>query len=156
MTDGHWAKRGTWTDGCEAFRCSSFIKTSKIRCYFYAITELRENYGISGRIFTHGCHIHIGHWIIITIFTHGCLIHIGHWIIITMSRGSVMSLSPSQSPDRTHHYCGQCPNICSRSHHWHRFQCLTSHVSLWISIPRQVTSSLAAQFQSMIAAIAHA
>ena len=66
----------------------------------------------------------------------------------------VMSLSPSLTrghPDQGHHYCGQCPNICSRSHHWHRFQCLTSQLSPHLRPSSQVKLSLAAKFQSMMA-----
>ena len=66
----------------------------------------------------------------------------------------VMSLSPSLTrghPDQGHHYCGQCPNICSRSHHWHRFQCLTSQLSPHLRPSSQVKLSLAAKFQSTMA-----
>ena len=74
--------------------------------------------------------------------------HIRHRIIITVSRGwrpRVMSLSPSLTqspPDQGHHYCGQCPNICSRSHHWHRFQSLTSQLSAHLRPSSQVKLSL--------------
>ena len=45
-------------------------------------------------------------------------------------------------PDQGHHYCGQCPNICSRSHHWHRFQSLTSQLSAHLRPSSQVKLSL--------------